>query len=47
MYFFFLVILLIIGIQVSEGGKILKKLTKELKNVYMNSYIIVFSDVFN
>ena len=29
---------------VSEGGKILQKLTKELKNVNMNLYIIIFSD---
>ena len=47
MYFFLLVILLIMGIQVSDGGKLLKKLTKELKKANVSLYIIAVSDVFN
>ena len=47
MYFFLSVVLLILGIHVSEGGKLVKKLSKELKKVNMNSYINVFSDVFD
>ena len=40
--FLFLVVLLILGIHVSEGGKLVKKLSKELKKVNMSSYIIIF-----